>query len=283
MFMKAVKVAAVSVLLPLAMMAGAPQAQAQDGDMYYELQLLRDEIRQMSGRIEELDHELGQLKQRQQEDYRDLDRRISPDPGGADAAGGMAAPGPIPVSPSSESSATDSAGAAAGSIIPQSQDQSQDHSQEQSRAQPRQDSPSASGVPLVVSDDPEVPVADLRADREQYEAAYDLLRRRRMDDSAQAFQAYVNDHPQGRFVANAHYWLGEIYLLQNKLGDAEDAFATVKENFSGDQKAEDAAYKLGRVYHLQGEDTKAKATLEAVASGSSNTAQLARDYLRDNF
>ena len=275
MFMKAVKVAAVSVLLPLAMMAGAPQAQAQDGDMYYELQLLRDEIRQMRGRIEELDHELGQLKQRQQEDYRDLDRRISSDPGGADAAGGMAAPGPIPVSPSSESSPTGSAGVAAGTTVPQSQEQSQ--------AQPRQGSPSASGVPLVVSDDPEVPVADLRTDREQYEAAYDLLRRRRMDDSAQAFQAYVNDHPQGRFVANAHYWLGEIYLLQNKLGDAEDAFATVKENFSGDQKAEDAAYKLGRVYHLQGEDTKAKATLEAVASGSSNTAQLARDYLRDNF
>lgn len=282
--MKAVKVAAASVLLPLAMMTGAPQAHAQDGDMYYELQLLRDEIRQMSGRIEELDHELSQLKQRQQEDYRDLDRRISLDAGGAEMGGGVAAseaPGPIPVTPPSEPSATGDVGAAAGTTIPQARSQGQ--AQGQTQGQASQNVPVDSDVPLVESAGSEVPVADLRADREQYEAAYDLLRRRRMDDSAQAFQAYVNDHPQGRFVANAYYWLGEIYLLQNKLDEAEDAFVTVKENFSGDQKAEDAAYKLGRVYHLQGEDTKARATLEAVASGSSNTAQLARDYLRDNF
>lgn len=263
--MKAVKIAAFSLaFLPLAMVAVTPQSHAQSGDLYYELQLLRDEIRQMSGRIEELDHELGRLKQRQQEDYRDLDRRINPDAdeaAGADTRSSASAPLPTTTPPSSGM-----ASPAASTTIPQLESREP-----------------ASSIPLVVTDDPDAPVADLRADREQYEAAYDLLRRRRMDESAQAFQAYVNDHPQGRFVANAYYWLGEIHLLQNKLDDAEQAFSTVKDNFSGDQKAEDAAYKLGRVYHLKGQDTQAKAILESVASGSSNTAQLARDYLRDNF
>lgn len=275
--MKAVKIAAVSVLLPLAMAAAVPLTQAQGDELYYELQLLRDEIRQMSGRIEELDHELGQLKQRQQEDYRDLDRRLSPDPGAGLAAGGAGqgssdageSAAPRLVMPSSRDAVPGAAAAPTPQSLPQPES--------------RQDMSPAASVPLVVTDDPDAPIADLRADREQYEAAYDLLRRRRMDDSAQAFQAYVDQHPQGRFVANAYYWLGEIYLLQNKLDDAEQAFVTVKDNYSGDQKAEDAAYKLGRVYHLKGEDTQAKAVLEAVATGNSNTAQLARDYLRENF
>lgn len=277
MFMKAVKTAAVSVFLPLAMVMAVPLAQAQSGDLYYELQLLRDEIRQMSGRIEELDHELGRLKQRQQEDYRDLDRRISPDPDAGMAAGGVGQEGgntaPALIMPP----ASDAAPGTDAASTPQSTRQNTPQSES------RQDLSPAASVPLVVTDDPDAPVADLRADREQYEAAYDLLRRRRMDESAQAFQAYVDQYPQGRFVANAYYWLGEIYLLQNKLDDAEQAFVTVKDNFSGDQKAEDAAYKLGRVYHLQGEDTQAKAVLESVAAGTSNTAQLARDYLRENF
>lgn len=269
--MKTVKIATVSaILLPLVMTVVVPQSHAQNGDLFYELQLLRDEIRQMSGRIEELDHELTRLKQRQQEDYRDLDRRISPESGDAGSVGAQSsAPAPLLPTSTPPSSGPGADSSTAPATIPQPES--------------REDLPPPASVPLVVTDDPEAPIADLRADREQYEAAYDLLRRRRMDESAQAFQTYVNDYPQGRFVANAHYWLGEIYLLQNRLDDAEQAFSTVKDNFSGDQKAEDAAYKLGRVYHLKGEDTKARAVLESVASGSSNTAQLARDYLRDNF
>ena len=276
MFMKAVK--AVSILLPFAMAAAAPLAQAQSGDLYYELQLLRDEIRQMSGRIEELDHELGRLKQRQQEDYRDLDRRISPDPEAGLAPTGQGAAGNAPalIMPPAENAAPAVSAGSTPQDTPSSAGQLP-------QPESRQDLSSAAGVPLVVAEDSDAPIADLRADREQYEAAYDLLRRRRMDDAAEAFQTYVDQYPQGRFVANAYYWLGEIYLLQNKLDEAEQAFVTVKDNFSGDQKAEDAAYKLGRVYHLQGEDTRAKAVLESVAAGMSNTAQLARDYLRENF
>lgn len=253
--MKAVKIAVLSVALtPLAALVVAPVARAQSGDAYYELQLLRDEIRQMSGRIEELDHEVRRLKQRQQEDYMELDRRISPDAGDTDGeVGAVPAPGRSP----------------GPATIPQPES--------------RTDLPLVTSEPQVLVDASAAGATDPQADRQQYDDAYDLLRRRRMDDAAQAFQAYVDDNPQGRFVANAHYWLGEIYLLQNKLDDAKKAFSTVKDDFPSDQKAEDAAYKLARVHHLQGDDRRARAILEEVASGNSNTAQLARDYLRDNF
>lgn len=269
--MKTVKIAVLSFTLvaaPLTMLSTSPIAHAQSDETYCELQLLRDEIRQMSGRIEELDHELRRLKQRQQEDYRDLDRRLNPDMDDGGDLGAVAAQAPGSRTIGSQAAGPQD-GSSASNAIP--------------LTEPRADSPMASDESQTLLDPTLAGGADPRADREQYEAAYDLLRRRRVDDAAQAFQAYVADNPQGRFAANAHYWLGEIYLLQNKLNEAESAFATVRSYFSSDQKAEDAAYKLGRVYHLQGDDRRAKTMLEEVAAGSSNTAQLARDYLRDNF
>jgi len=252
--MLSVALGSVAVLLPVS------AAQAQ-GDMYYELQMLRDEVRQLSGRLEELNFEVQRLKQRQLEDYMELDRRISPDAG--DEAGDATAP-----------SAASRGPALAGPTIPQPED--------------REGLPPVASEPQVHVDtsaeDAQGPqLVASAADQEQYDAAYNLLRQRRIDDAANAFRNYINSHPRGRFVPNAHYWLGEIYLLQNRLDDARLSFQTVKDNFPRDQKAEDAAYKLARVYHLQGEDQRARTLLQEVGAGSSNTAQLARDYLRDNF
>lgn len=50
--------------------------QNQLSEMYFQVQMLQQEIQQLRGTVEELDHQVKQLKQQRLDDYLDLDRRI---------------------------------------------------------------------------------------------------------------------------------------------------------------------------------------------------------------
>src|SRR5690606_23823944 len=140
--------------------------------------------------------------QRQIDDYQDLDSRLS----------GGAAPAPRVSVPAAEPAvdpilAAAQAGGAGGAI-------------------------DASGSV-------EAPAAyvDSGAELASYTAAYDLLKNRQIDQAVTAFDAHLQRYPTGQYAANAHYWLGENYLLQNNLGSAEKAFATVVNELAADRKA----------------------------------------------
>ena len=47
------------------------------GNIYNQLQIMQEEIRDLRGMVEELNYELQRLKQRQIDDYQDLDSRMS--------------------------------------------------------------------------------------------------------------------------------------------------------------------------------------------------------------
>ena len=46
-----------------------------------------------------------------------------------------------------------------------------------------------------------------------YRAAYELVREKSFDEAVTAFLAFLADFPFGRYAPNAHYWLGELYLV----------------------------------------------------------------------
>lgn len=120
-------------------------------------------------------------------------------------------------------------------------------------------------------------------DAETYTAAYDLLRQREVDSAISAFQDYLTRFPRGAYAGNSHYWLGEIYLLKNDLPQSRDWFGKLLEKFPDDRKVPDAKFKLGKVYHLLGNDARAKELLNEVASGSGDSARLAKQYLQESF
>lgn len=140
------------------------------------------------------------------------------------------------------------------------------------------DSDERSGADGRSSDD-----ADVVSETQAYRQAYQLLRDREIDQSIEAFNNYLDDYPEGNFAGNSHYWLGEIYLLQGELEQAETWFSRLLQEFPDDRKKPDAQYKLGRVYHQQGKENQARELLEEVASGASDPARLARQYLKENF
>ena len=121
------------------------------------------------------------------------------------------------------------------------------------------------------------------SETQMYRDAYQLLRDREIEQSIEAFNAYLDAYPQGNFAGNSHYWLGEIYLLNEDLDAAQEWFEKLLREFPDDRKRADAQYKLGRVYHQQGKDQQARELLQEVASSGSDAARLARQYLQENL
>lgn len=121
------------------------------------------------------------------------------------------------------------------------------------------------------------------AEKDQYNKAYGQLKAGKVAEAVTQFKAHIAKYPNGQYVANAHYWLGEIYVLQNQLEPARQSFTTVVEKYPAHRKAPDSIFKLGQVYFMMGNKGKAKELLEKAAAGNGNAARLASSYLEENF
>lgn len=207
-------------------------------ELYYQLQVLQQEVQGLRGLVEEQAHQLQQLKQQRMDDYMDLDRRISE----LSQAGGR----------SSDSSASRNANGA-------------------STDRPARDRTPASNNTQS-------------GEFASYSAAVDLATKRQEFDSAiAALNKHLEEYPQGDYAPNAHYWLGQIYFVQGNMEEAKQAFSRVVNTYSSHNKAPEARYKLGQVYFRLGEKARAKTLLDEVANGNSDSAALAKNFLRQNY
>lgn len=129
---------------------------------------------------------------------------------------------------------------------------------------------------------PAVEPGDPEREQQFYEAAYSLIQARDFDRAQQAFLAFLARYPQGKFTANAHYWLGEIGLVQNDLQAAGKSFATVIEDWPQHNKVPDSTYKLAVVEQRLGRYERAEAMFRQVISQypDSSAARLARQGLQ---
>ncbi|MEE4382032.1 MAG: tol-pal system protein YbgF [Pseudomonadales bacterium] len=123
-------------------------------------------------------------------------------------------------------------------------------------------------------------------ERAAYERAFALTREKRFDEAVSAFNQFISTWPDGVYVPNAWYWLGEIHLAKAPpdLEQARQAFVQVVQLWPDHPKAPDALYKLGVVYDGLGEREQARSYLQRVLEEHAGTpaARLARRYLDDS-
>ena len=246
---------------------GADNAGQAAGDRYYQMQVLQQEVQMLRGMVEELNHELQQLKQRQMDDYLDIDRRLSAivssaPANSAPANNALANNAPANSRPGSSSAALDaknSTDSSGYSLNPAGSN-----------------NPSAAKVAAGPSE-----LAEMKANYEN--ASSLLLKKRDINGAALAFEQHVVDYASSPYVANAYYWLGEIYLLQDQAELSRQAFTSVIEQYPLHSKAMDARFKLGKLYHQLGEDARARELLETAATSSGGVAKKALAYLNNNF
>jgi tol-pal system protein YbgF len=100
--------------------------------------------------------------------------------------------------------------------------------------------------------EPTLPAASASA---QYNSAFGLLRRADYQDAEDAFRNFVRQHPDSGLAGNAQYWLGESYYARGRYSDAAVAFAEGYKRYPRGPKASETllslATALGRAQQKQ--------------------------------
>ena len=81
--------------------------------------------------------------------------------------------------------------------------------------------------------------------QDQYNAAFSLLRQARYEDAEQALRGFVQQHPRDTLAPAAQYWLGETFYVRKDYTNAAAAFADGYEKYAKSPKGPDFLLKLG--------------------------------------
>lgn len=250
------------------------------GDSYYQSQVLQNEVRELRGMVEQLSYELQRVKQRQMDDYLDIDRRLSA------VVSGVASTGQAGVATGQVSSTTPAEQTLSPTIPTNTQvfpatAQTFPVTTEAATAvsQANGQATAEKTIPVV-----QKPVINSKEIADNYAQASNLLLKERdLDGAVIAFKQHVIDYPASPYIANAYYWLGEIYLLQGQDELARQAFTLIVDQHPAHGKAMDANFKLGKIYHQLGENDRARRLLDTAAKGAGGAAIKAQNYIKNNF
>lgn len=104
--------------------------------------------------------------------------------------------------------------------------------------------------------------ADMAAERDAYQKAFDLLRELRYEQATIAFAEYLKSYPNGRYSHTAQYWLAEANYAQRKFQPAIGDYQKLLSDYADSPKRADAMLKIGYSYNELGKKDEASKILE---------------------
>ena len=210
-------------------------------DLLTKISTLEQEVQTLQGRVDELQHQLKQSQTEQALLIAQLSKKISE------------TPAPVAVAP-----------VVAKTVA--------------SKAPPVAKAPAAV-VPVVAkAASPTTPEAQEKA---TYDAAYSLVTAKAYADAIEAFTGYLSIYPEGKYAAQANYWLGELNASQQLYPAAIKYLEIVVNQYPKSSKVPDAMLKLGIINKRLGNDAKAQTWFARVMKEypQSSSAQSAKEYI----
>ncbi len=201
-----------------------------------QLQLIRQELTDIRAMVENQEHELNLIKQRQRNLYQDIDRRLHDlevGGGGSGSSPGSAAPVPPP---------------GASSVAPPS------------TGQATVEVPTPTGADTSDPDGKAV-----------YTQAFNLLKEGRYQQAIIAFRNFLKTYPDSRYAANAQYWLGEANYVSRDYKTALQEFQTILSKYPDSNKIQGAELKIGYTYYEMNDWAEARKALQQVKTRYPNT------------
>ena len=223
---------------------GAPQSTAP-GDpnaaagTEVRMERLEEQMRSLTGRVEEIANGLAQLKQRIEQINTDIDVRLGQ---GAPAVSALPTP-PLAGRPGRVVGTEPGGLMPPGTVVP----------------------PPASGGPTPIfgtltppgsapaARPPEAPAAPSApagslpsgSAAEQFNYAFSLVKQANYPAAEAALRAFLQQHPNEPLAANAQFWLGETYFARNQFMEAASAFAEGYKRYPRGPKAAEELLRLG--------------------------------------
>ena len=257
------------------------QANGQGGsnavDLVNQISALQSQVQSLQGQVEELKHALEESKQRNKDQYLDLDSRI-----GRLEGGGAAAPAPgghaPPRAADNQPPDVDLGNPASGNQPPPPRAATRN-----ANVGELSDADRAAGEPGDLAAPASAPAAgEAGAGAASYNDAFAALKDGRYAESARRFQSFIDQNPDGELTGNAYYWLGESYYVTQNYKIALQSFQTLLKRYPTSQKAPDALLKVGYSQYELKQWDQAEATLNQVVQTYPDTtvARLAQGRLR---
>jgi tol-pal system protein YbgF len=236
---------------------------------------LEEELRRLTGRVEEVEYDRRQLAERVDRLVADLDARLpaAADPGslappvappGQQAAAPPALETPEPPVAGIEPDAAARQGYVLGTIP-----------EDALRGQPAPRTPELPAPTPGAQARLQPPGADAG-----YQNALDLLQAGKWADAEQAFTTFVQEHPDDARAPNASYWLGETYFFRKDYPTAAAVFARNYRTYGETgPRAPDNLLKLGMALAAMGDRDRACQTFAELAKRHANAPAPIRQAL----
>jgi tol-pal system protein YbgF len=222
------------------------------GETHYQLQILRQEVEELRGLVEDMGYALARIEKTQDDRYLELDSRFQR---------------------LNEQLSTNSR----QRNVPPARGEETESGRPSDSTNPAANGDPSRGDFVVATQD----------EKTLYQSSLELIRSRQYDLAITQLQTMIAQYPDGSLAPNAYYWLGEVYAAkpQPDYEAARKALAQVITFFPEHRKVPDAGFKLGKVYHLMGDCVRAKELLERVMDQNpgKSVSKLAETYLRDNI
>lgn len=256
-------------------------AAAQDAaDLLVRTTRLENQLRQMSGQIEQLQFENRRLTEQLRKFQEDVDFRLSerggarPGAAPAQAAPSGAAPGAAPAQPGRQrrSDAFDPGAQPGAAGAPRQLGQVID---EEFANNPPAGGPldiSGVGRPVPQGALPQAAprgtsvaaTGQAASPRELYDLAYAHVLRKEYERAEMGFREFLQSYPRDRLAADATFWLGESYLQRQRYREAAEQFLKISRDYPKATKGADSLLKLGVSLNGLGARDQACATFAKV-------------------
>ncbi len=229
------------------------------------LDQVQADVRQLRGRIEELEYKEEAMRKQQRDLYNDLDKRVSALGGGSSkisSSGGSSSGGGAGSSDGSSgtAAAAGAAGTGAGAAA----------------------SSGAGGAAGSAAGSDSGAGAGSSEEQTVYAQSFDALKAGSYSVAITGFKSFLNSYPSSPLAENAQYWLGEAYYVTHDLDAAAGAFRNVMQKWPNSRKTPDAMLKLGYTQLDQKKVSEGRATLSQVVQKfpNSDAAKLATEKLQ---
>lgn len=220
-------------------------------DIVVQNQELQQQMAELRGIIEEQNHQIQALKDKQKLLYVDIDSRLAE----------------LELAPSTNTTNTQG----------QSQEDLQTSDTTPLTVEVDENYNNSTATTDTVATEPK-----LSTYQEDYDIAFAHLRAGRFLESARAFEGFIQRHSENELTANAYYWLGESYYVKRQYPQALAAFQALIDKFPQSKKSADASLKIGYCYYEMDDLMQAEKHLNKVVNSypNSSIARLAQNRLR---
>jgi tol-pal system protein YbgF len=230
--------------------AGTAPAQAGLLELLRQLEMLRNQLTSLNGRLEVQSHEVELLREQQKKMYTDLDSRLAALEKLAATLSSTNAQGNLSQSPAGENVNSKQTTTPQLPVLPQDQG---------STAPQNPPLPSQQQI----ANTPEQP-GNVLNEFQMYSAAKDLFDRGQYEEAIAAFQKFIATFPQSSNAAAAQYWIGNAYYALKRYDEAIKAQQTLIDQYPKHPKVPDAWLNIASSLIAQGKIEEAKSTLRRI-------------------